>query len=238
MDIAKDITVNYFSVSERIASACYRAGRKTSEITLIAVSKKQSIEKMLAYMDVCKQHNHRVVFGENYVQEFKNKKNLLKGEYKTHLIGLLQKNKSKDALVNFDCIESVHNISLLKELEKVAEKNKIKREIFLQVNISSDDNKGGFEEVELRQVFEQCLPQLRFLNIVGLMTITKFYENAEDVRPDFVRFRKLKEALYNDFPSMRNKLLLSMGMSQDFDIAIEEGADLVRVGTALFGDRT
>ena len=228
---------NLETIAENIEQACQRSQRKSKDITLVAVSKKQPLEKMIAYQEICQKLGRKVVFGENYVQEFKEKKEKLSGIYESHLIGALQRNKAKDAFTGFDIIESVHSSALLLELEKVGKKLGLVKNIFLQVNISEDDGKSGFSVAEVKDIFGNEISKLSNLRVIGLMTVTKLYDNAKLVRPDFVAFRKLRDELNEIESGKKQSLSLSMGMSDDYIEAVEEGADFIRIGTALFGER-
>jgi pyridoxal phosphate enzyme (YggS family) len=215
-------------IRARIDKAARIAGRDPEEITLIAVSKGQSVLEMNQIPRPC-------IFGENYIQEYKAKKELLNPGFEVHFIGALQSNKAAQAVKLFDVIESVGSARLANIINKEAEKIKKRQAVFLQVNISDDENKGGFSPPELLQFIAHEAGRLPALDIKGLMTITRYYENPEDARPDF---RKLRQLAGLSLESLRSAgCLLSMGMSQDFEIAIEEGASIVRVGTAIFGER-
>jgi pyridoxal phosphate enzyme (YggS family) len=222
------------AVRQKVHAAAAKSGRPVEKIGLIAVSKKQPIEKMRAYQSWCLEQRSEAIFGENYVQEFKEKRAQLAGAFAAHLIGPLQSNKAAAAVELFEVIESIHSDTALLAVAKAAAKQEKIQDIFLQVNISEDALKSGFSSNQIALMLDLAL-KLGHVRVCGLMTITREYEHRDDVRPDFQKMRLLRERL-----GMPN-LLLSMGMSSDFDIAIEEGADLVRVeddvGTALFGSR-
>lgn len=230
------IEQSYLEVMEKIEAACLRSGRSPDEITLVAVSKKQQIERIQELLEITQRLSHTLILGENYVQEFKLKRLALPG-VETHLIGPLQRNKVRDALKLFDVIESVHNEELLLALQKEATQQNRSLSIYLQVNISSDDNKAGFEPEALMSLLAKW--SYSNLELKGLMTITRYFEVAEEVRPFYRAMRELRESIMTKFPQLWTQCpcRLSMGMSHDFQVAIEEGADLVRVGTALFGER-
>lgn len=219
-------------VQYKIENACAKVGRKASEITLVAVSKKQPIQNVQSYLDIYSQKNLNTVLGENYVQEIKKRKQELQGPYSMHLIGHLQKNKAKDAVRLCDVIESVDSPELVGILDVEAGKVGKIQEVFLQVNISKDTLKSGFSPEMLQTFFAEDPSRFKNLKINGLMTITKLYAQAEQVRPDFSALRDLRDKLSYD-----KALHLSMGMSSDFEIAIEEGATFIRVGSAIFGER-
>jgi pyridoxal phosphate enzyme (YggS family) len=229
----KEIEKSFEAVQTRIEKACGKAGRKSSSIELLAVSKRQPIEKIQHYIQVAQKYGARVLLGENQVQEFDIKSTQLPSELSkdtsTHLIGHLQSNKAKKAVELFDCIQSVDSLKLLQLIDKEAQKIDKKIPIFLQVNISGDPKKYGFLPEELSVVIGSVKESTN-ISLEGLMTITKLYEHSEEARSDF-------KAMYDLKNSIDTTLKLSMGMSADFDIAIEEGADIVRVGSALFGVR-
>lgn len=232
------IAEKLIEIEGRIKEAKVRAGREREEITLIAVSKKQPFQKMIELEEAFAKRGAVATFGENYVQEYSEKRSMLSGKSRAHLIGSLQRNKAKDAVALFDLIESVHTAELAHTLDREAAKIKKIQDILFQVNISSDDAKNGFTLEGLTTFLKETksFPSLRAL---GVMTITKLYDNPEDARGDFKALKTLALQLKADFPKIfvGERMELSMGMSADFQIAIEEGATMVRIGTALFGER-
>ncbi|MBN8548427.1 MAG: YggS family pyridoxal phosphate-dependent enzyme [Deltaproteobacteria bacterium] len=231
MDAERELQNRFTEIAEKIASSAQLIGKTPADITLVAVSKKQSIHKMLAYRDFCRAQGNVAVFGENYVQEFKTKSSLLGSPMISHLIGPLQRNKAALAVELFDVIESIHSPEVAEAVNRAAAKIDKVQDVFLQVNISQDENKSGFLEDEVAAFCTIAASHYLNLNITGLMTITREYPNREDVRPDFAKLHALRNRL--DIHGLK----ISMGMSNDFDIAIQEGADIVRVGSALFGSR-
>lgn len=228
-------------LEERISCAARRSGRETQPIKLVAVSKKQPIELMLELEELYRCRNSRPTFGESYVQEFKKKKDQLSAGSETHLIGPLQSNKVRDAVRLFEVIESIHSAQIARAVCQEAQKINKRQRVLLQVNISDDPAKHGFLRRQLGEFIAQELPALENLDFLGLMTITRFYPKPEDVRPDFRALKELGDSL-GLLPGCQRLLQgrtleLSMGMSDDFEIAIEEGATWVRIGTALFGER-
>jgi len=221
---------NYREIKERIRQACARAGRSIDQVKIVAVSKKQPLERVQELLDHCSAEE--IILGENYVQEFKKKNLELRGSYKKHLIGPLQSNKIKDAVKLFDLIESVQNLEVLRLVSQAAIKMGKVQEVLLQVNVSDDDAKSGFEPSQLQSLNSGELLELRGVKLLGLMAITRLYARPEDARGDFRKLRELSTNL-----SFLSSPLLSMGMSADFEIAVEEGANLVRVGSAIFGSR-
>jgi len=230
------IAENFRTIEERINFAVQKSGRQREDVQLLAVSKKQAVTKMIALQKVSLQHNRQTVFGENYVQEFREKKGQLTGSFSTHFIGTLQRNKARDAVQLFDVIESVDSVKLVEAVNKEAKKSGCKQNIFLQVNISNDPSKGGFSKPDVINFMMTEASTYENVLVSGLMTITEYYANPHDVKGDFRAMRELRDEV-KEARSLPNALLLSMGMSRDYEIAIEEGANIIRIGTALFGER-
>ena len=224
-----NLAANFDALRQRIAAACARAGREPSDVTLVAVSKGQPPLVVRAAAEL-----GQVLFGENKVQEAKAKISLCPGRLRWHLIGHLQSNKCRDAVHFFEMIESVDSLALAQELNKWAEKSGKTLPVLLEVNIAGEASKFGYQpELVLAEL--AALNALRKLEIHGLMTIAPWTPEPEKVRPVFRRLRELKQQCEEKLGAPLAHL--SMGMSGDFEIAIEEGATLVRVGTALFGAR-
>lgn len=225
------IRKNIAMVRERIEKAARLAGRDPKEITILAATKSVDTKKIQEAVKA-----GITTFGENYVQEAAKKIKDLQGSKKDihwHFIGHLQKNKAKDALQFFDTIESVDSIELAKELNKRAEK---KLCVLIQVNLSKEKTKGGVTEHEALGLSRE-LAKLENISLKGLMTIPPFFENPEMSRPYFTELRRLAEKIRREaIPNVIMKEL-SMGMSHDFEVAIEEGATIIRIGTAIFGER-
>lgn len=222
-------------VFETIELAATRAGRDPGSIVLCAVSKKQTIEKMQAYIDYCTAHNRKIVFGENYLQEYKEKRSHIAEGVEVHCIGHLQSNKAKEAAMLFNCVESVDSLSLATKLNAASAVQGSVLPVFVQVNISRDAAKSGVLADDAEHICTEIM-EMPHLKLRGLMTITELYANPEDARADFAKMRVLRDSLVNKLGVQ--PLELSMGMSDDFMYAIEEGADIVRVGSALFGARS
>jgi len=223
-------------VRERITQACQRCGRDPSSITLVAVTKGVTVPA------IREAAAHGLMdFGENRVQEARRKyQELVHSPQSTvhgvrwHLVGHLQRNKAKDAVVLFDAIHSVDTAALAQALEQHAAAAGKSLDIFMQVNVSGEATKFGCrpdEAAALAQVV-RGLPHVR---LAGLMTIAPFTEEAERSRQYFRQLRELRDRFHSAFHISHSALKLSMGMSQDFEVAIEEGADNIRVGTAIFG---
>lgn len=225
-----DLSENFAQVRARIAEAAGRSGRSADEITLIAVSKTQPPEAVQAAID-CGQR----VFGENRVQEGVAKARMLPGNLEWHLIGHLQKNKIKHALGVFPVIHGVDSLELAREINKLAAQRGLFPRVMLEINLAKESTKYGFTPEALKAEIEEVL-ELERLQITGLMCIPPQVPKAELSRPYFAKLRALRDDLATSwkFPLPD----LSMGMSSDYAVAIEEGATLVRVGTALFGERT
>jgi pyridoxal phosphate enzyme (YggS family) len=216
-------------VLDRIAEACARVARDPAEVTLVAVSKTVPPERLVAAVDA-----GLTTLGENRVQEAEAKVPAVPGAT-WHLIGPLQSNKARRALATFDVIESVDSLELARRLDRLAaESGPAPRPILLQVNVDADEAKAGFAPAELERDLPDVLA-LERLEVRGLMTVGRLVASPEDARPTFVALRELRDRLRADRPRLGPEL--SMGMSDDYPIAVEEGATIVRVGRALFGAR-
>ncbi|MBW2275256.1 MAG: YggS family pyridoxal phosphate-dependent enzyme [Deltaproteobacteria bacterium] len=217
-------------------AAARSAGRRPEELTLVGVSKRQPTERVVAALRAGLTH-----LGENYVQEAQEKRariEALLGEAappRWHMIGGLQRNKARSALEVFDCVETVDRPALARELDKRAAAAGRRLDVLLQVNLSREEQKGGVLEEALPALLESCAA-LEHLCVTGLMTIPAATDDPEQSRPVFRRLRALQGEL-RDIPGGESLRDLSMGMSSDFEVAIQEGATLVRVGTAIFGPR-
>lgn len=224
-----DIAANIASLRERIAAASARAGRDPASVTLMAVSKNQPPDAVRAALDA-----GLMCFGENRVQEAKAKIPLCPNRAQWQMIGHLQSNKCRDAVALFSMIQSVDSLALALELNQQCEKAAKTMPILLEVNVAGEGTKFGYRPAALLAEFGE-LSKLPRLEIHGLMTIAPYTPTPERVRPVFHRLCELKaeceQLLGAPLPQ------LSMGMSGDFEVAIEEGATLVRIGTALFGAR-
>lgn len=220
---------NLASIEQRISAACARAGRERSSVLLLAVSKGMPPELIREAADC-----GLAVFGESKVQEAKLKISLCPGRLRWQMIGHLQSNKCRDAVHCFEMIQSVDSLALAQEINKQADKQAKTMPILLEVNLAGESTKFGFkaEEVLANLDVINALPKIE---IHGLMMIAPWTPDSEKVRPVFRQLRELKtrceERLGAPLPH------LSMGMSGDFEVAIEEGATIVRVGTSLFGAR-
>jgi PLP dependent protein len=226
-----DIAANCRMILERIGRAAARSGRDAGAVKLLAASKSQSAEKIRAAAAAGVR-----LFGENYVQEAAAKKATLSGAVEWHLIGHLQRNKAKAALELFDVIESLDSVELAHALDKEAgARGRIVRAL-VEVNLGGETSKSGVAVDRLAALLE-AVATLKHVKVVGLMAVPPFSADAEKARPYFKDLRELRETVKTVNAINVDLKELSMGMSQDFEVAIEEGATLVRVGTALFGPR-
>ena len=218
-----DVEANVREVERRIDRACARSHRSPDEVTLVAVAKGFEALAIRAAFD-CGIRN----FGENRVQEAEGKIGQLSDlepDVAWHMVGHLQSNKAKTALEIFDIIHSVDSIRLAGVLSRRAEKT---LPVLLQVNVSGEAPKSGFSVDEVARVVDE-VRRLANLEVIGLMTIAPLVANPEDVRPVFRKLGGLRDSLGLEH--------LSMGMTDDFEVAIEEGATMLRIGRAIFGDR-
>lgn len=220
---------NLAKVQQRIRAACERAGRAPGSVTLLAVTKSQPPEVVTAGAKL-----GLTLFGENKVQEAKAKIPLCPENLRWHFIGHLQSNKCRDAVELFKMIQSVDSLSLAREINKRAEQASKTMPVLLEVNVAGEASKFGYRPEQLLAEFKE-LNALTRIEVHGLMAVPPWVAEAEKSRPHFRRLRELKvqceQVLGASLPH------LSMGMSGDFEIAIEEGATMVRVGTDLFGPR-
>ncbi len=224
-----DLAANLENVRQRIDAACKRAGRVPESVTLMAVSKGQPPEVVRAAADL-----GLGLFGENRVQEGKAKIGLCPTRLQWHLIGHLQSNKCRDAVHFFKMIQSVDSLALAQEVNKWADKSAKTMPILLEVNIAGESSKFGYPPEQLLAELSQ-VNALNKIEIHGLMTVAPWAADPEKVRPIFRKLRGLKQQCEQILGAPLPHL--SMGMTGDFEVAIEEGATLVRIGTALFGER-
>ena len=226
-----DIRANLAAVQERIAAAARRAGRREDAVLLVAVSKTVDAERVRAAIAA-----GVPALGENRVQEAREKIAVLGRPRPWHLIGHLQTNKVKDALESFDLIHSVDRLPLAEALSRRAAEAGRRADVLVQVNVGEEPQKGGLRADELRGALETMagLPGLR---LRGLMTIPPLPHEPEDSRPYYKEMRRLLDEArrWGHAPDLTE---LSMGMSGDFEVGVEEGATIVRVGTAIFGSRS
>ena len=229
------ITENIAGVRERMAAAARRAGRRPEDIALMAVSKTFPPEEIREAF-----HSGMRLFGENRVQEFAGKADALRDlpGVQWHMIGHLQTNKAAKAVELFTAVDSVDSLKLAEKLNEAAKALGKKLPVLIEINIGGETAKSGVaaESTELEQIL-QAAPRFENLEFRGLMSVPPFTENPEDARPFFRKLRAFyKNIAARELPGVRMEVL-SMGMSHDFEVAVEEGSTCVRVGTAIFGER-
>jgi hypothetical protein len=227
-----DLESNLNSVRERIEEAAAKAGRDPSEIQLVAVTKRVEAERVIKALELGIN-----AFGENYAQEFRDKFKVLSEqidkEIKWHFIGQLQKNKVKYLVGKVELIHSLDSLSVAKEINKRAEGLEITVPVLIEVDTTGEESKGGVTPA-LLEGFLNEFSGLSSIEVQGLMTMPPYFDNVEMARPYFIRLREFRDNLLPSFPKL---IELSMGMSGDFEVAIEEGATIIRVGSAIFGER-
>ena len=222
---------NLEKVEENIQAACERAGRKREEVTLIAVSKTKPVEMLQEAYELGVRVN-----GENKAQELASKYEVLPKDIHWHMIGHMQRNKVKYIIDKVDLIHSVDSIRLAETIDKEAEKHNVTANVLIEVNVAKEESKFGLMPEEVPEFVEQ-ISKFSHIRVKGLMTIAPFVENSEENRGVFKK-------LYELYVDMKRKNIdnvtmnvLSMGMTGDYQTAIEEGATMVRVGTGIFGTR-
>jgi pyridoxal phosphate enzyme (YggS family) len=221
---------NLERVWEQIAQAAAKAGRDVKDVELVAIAKTHPAEKVREAVEA-----GQTLFGENRVQEARAKISELSSNIRWHFVGHLQKNKVRQALPLFEMIHSVDSIALAQDINRIAEEEGLYPRVLLEVNVAGEGSKFGFAPDDLREQMEALLALPR-LSIEGLMCIPPLVVESEDSRKFFVQVRELRDSLEKEFNTKLPQL--SMGMTQDFPIGIQEGATLVRVGTAIFGERS
>jgi len=224
------IAENLERVREQIAQAAAKVGRAVDEIELVAISKTHDAAKVREAIEA-----GQTLFGESRVQEARVKIPELPSNLRWHFVGHLQKNKIRHALPLFELTHSVDSLALAQDINRIAEEDGLHPRVLLEVNVAGEGSKFGFQPDKLRAEMESLLALPR-LSILGLMTIPPIAEEAEASRKYFVQLRELRARVQTEFHV--DLAQLSMGMTQDFAIAVEEGATLVRVGTAIFGERS
>lgn len=216
---------NVKMIQEKIQAICSKRGRLPSEVTTIAVTKGVSVDLIKSAFQA-----GLSIFGENRVQEAQEKIKAIQGGIHWHFIGHLQTNKVKDAVSLFEMIQSVDSLRLAQKLNEISAQRGHPLQILLEINIGQELNKCGVLETELDGILKE-IKKLSHLDLRGLMTVAPFFENPEDVRPYFKKMKIL-------FDRLEKPEILSMGMSHDFEIAIEEGTTMIRLGQAIFGPRS
>ena len=222
------IQANLESVRRRIAAAAERSGRAPGSVRLVAVTNTAGLDEIRALHDLGVRD-----FGESRVLEALRRIEALKGlGARWHMIGHIQTNKANKAIGAFDLIHSLDSLRLAQALEAVAARSEVDVSALIEVNVSGEATKGGFAPGDLGPALEE-IGRMKSLRVDGLMTLAPITADSEQTRPVFAQLRALRDRFAHAAPGIELRLL-SMGMTQDFEVAIEEGADLVRVGSALF----
>ncbi|HQM90618.1 MAG TPA: YggS family pyridoxal phosphate-dependent enzyme [Syntrophales bacterium] len=227
-----DVRENILRIRERIAAAAVRSGRDPSEVRLMGVTKTVGDDRILQAIEAGID-----IIGENYVQEAKRKIELMGKSVEWHFIGHLQSNKARYAVRLFDMIHSVNRVSLAEELNRRAAAAGVVCRVLVEVNLAGEESKSGAPPEEAPGLV-RAVSQLANLSVRGLMTMAPWYEDPEKARPCFAGLRGLRDRI--DAEKIPNVTLreLSMGMTDDFEVAVEEGSTIVRIGRAIFGERT
>ncbi len=225
------VTENLKDIRQRVADACRRAGRNPETITLVAVSKTKPAEMLQEAYDAGVRD-----FGENKVQEMMQKEEILPADIRWHMIGHLQRNKVKYLMGKTELIHSVDSLRLAEEISRLSVKNQICTDILIEVNIAGEESKFGTSRQEAFDLV-RAAAQLPGIRIRGLMTVAPYTEHPENNRGYFRKIRELSVDIAAENIDNVHMDFLSMGMTGDFEIAIEEGATHVRVGTGIFGER-
>lgn len=227
-----DLRSNLKIVNEKIERAAARSGRNPSDIRLVAATKEVEAERIIEAV-----HAGVRIFGENYAQELRDKYEAVEratGEQiEWHFIGRLQRNKVKYLIGKVRLIHSLDSLSVAEEINKRAGNAGMKMPVLIEVNTGGEEAKGGVREEEVEDLISR-LGALSSVRVEGLMTMPPYFDDPEATRPYFIALRELRDRLSVKFPALKE---LSMGMSGDFEAAIEEGATMVRIGTAIFGPR-
>lgn len=227
--IEADLAANLEQVRDEIAAGAHKSGRSAGDVELVAVSKTHDADAVRKLVDA-----GQTLFGESRVQEAKVKVPLLPSQLRWHFIGHLQKNKVRHALPLFEMLHSIDSLELAEQVARIAAEEGIFPRVLVEINVSGEGSKHGLKVTEMTKSLERIL-ELPRLSVEGLMTIAPMGPEAELSRPHFRRLRELRDRLEQELGVKLPQL--SMGMSNDFLVAIEEGATLVRVGTKLFGAR-
>ena len=225
------LSENLSSVETRVAAACERTGRERREVTLVAVSKTKPVS-MLEEIYSCGVRD----FGENKVQEICAKQPVLPDDIKWHMIGHLQTNKVRQVIDKACLIHSVDSLKLAQVIEKEAAKKDLVVPVLFEVNVAEEESKFGARTEETASIIQE-IAKLPHVRVRGLMTIAPFVDDPEENRPVFRRLKELSVDIAEKNINNVTMCELSMGMTGDFEVAIEEGATFVRVGTAIFGAR-
>jgi pyridoxal phosphate enzyme (YggS family) len=226
-----DVAANYETIIKRINEAALSSGRDPNEVRLLAAAKSQDVELIHAAIRAGVK-----LIGENYVQEARRKKLRIRAPIEWHMIGHLQRNKAKAAAETFDLIESLDSIGLARELDRIGKEKGERIRVFVELNLAREQTKSGISKDKVVDLLKAA-GELSHVAIEGLMAVPPFRDKPEDIRPYFRELRELRAYLQElNIPNVDLREL-SMGMTHDYPIAIEEGATIVRIGTALFGPR-
>jgi pyridoxal phosphate enzyme (YggS family) len=226
-----DVAANYREIVERITQAAISRRRDPRDIKILAAAKAQDIKSIEAAIMA-----GVLLIGENYVQEASVKRKSLPGSVEWHMIGHLQRNKVKAAVEIFDVIESLDSAELARELDKEGRKRNAQVRTLIEINVGGEETKSGVAKAKVAELL-RTVGRLEHVRIEGLMTVPPFRENCEETRPYFRELRQLRDELHSlKLPNVDLREL-SMGMTHDYLIAVEEGATIVRIGTAIFGPR-
>jgi pyridoxal phosphate enzyme (YggS family) len=228
------LSERFANVRKRVDAAAKRCNRANADITLIAISKTQPTETLKAGLEL-----GITDFGENRVQEAEGKIfGLGRKAARWHLVGHLQKNKARRAVGLFDIIHSLDSASLAQRLDRLCiAEGRAELPVLIQVDLGGEETKSGIDRSELPKLLE-TIRELQRVSLIGLMTLPPFFENPDSARPYFKTLRELRDEVKKQGYFGEGTGELSMGMSHDFEIAIEEGATMLRVGTAIFGERS
>jgi pyridoxal phosphate enzyme (YggS family) len=219
------------NIQERVAAAALRSGRAPSEVCLVAAVKRVPVDRVLEAVEAGVK-----TLGENYVQEAQRLKEQIPSSVYWHMIGNLQSKKARQAVRLFDVVETVDREKIVNELQRCAEKEGKRLDVMIQVDLAGEATKSGADPDQTPRLIE-TVAACENLRCVGLMTMPPFFDDPEGARPTFSELRRLRDRLQLTAPQGVQLKELSMGMSGDFEVAVEEGATLVRIGTALFGPR-
>ncbi len=220
------------AIETRIVDACRRAGRVRAEVVLLPVSKTRTVYEIRELYSLGSRD-----FGENRVQELLKKKDQLPSDVRWHFIGNLQSNKAKYIAPFVHLVHSVHSEELARELSRRAKESNRTIPVLIEVNISTEEQKHGVAPADAEALAIKINGDCPDLLLSGLMGMASFEANAEKTRPQFRELRQLRDRIRERHPELKSFRELSMGMSNDFEVAIEEGATIVRIGSALFGER-
>jgi len=226
-----DVTANYHRILDRISETAGKCGRHPREVKVLGAAKSQSVESIRAAIAA-----GISLIGENYVQEAQEKKAQIAGAVEWHMIGHLQRNKAKAAVEIFDLIETLDSVALALELEKQCRQRGKKIRALVEVKLAGEESKSGIAKDDLASLLA-AIATLDHFVVVGLMTVPPFREDPEESRPYFRELRELKDKFNAQRIPHVDLQELSMGMTHDYPVAIDEGATIVRIGTALFGPR-